>query len=109
MKIGIDYGGTITAAPEFFAVLTQAMLAADHEVHIITASPSRRAIESGLLALGIAYTDIWIPNNCLVSISEWKREIGRRIGLAILIDDDIANLAMSSKGVLGLRIYDGYA
>jgi hypothetical protein len=108
MKLGIDYGGTITAAPEFFAVLAKAMLAADHEVHIVTASPSKRHVESKLLALGIPYTEIWVPGNCTVSVSEWKMETSRKIGLTILIDDDPANLAGSSKRALGLRVYDGH-
>lgn len=105
MKIGIDYGGTITAAPEFFAVLTTAMVAAGHEVHIVTASPSRRHVESSLSMFEVVYTDIWLPDDCFVSIPEWKAELSKKIGLAIFIDDDPANFTGSSREMIGLRIY----
>lgn len=36
MNFGFDVDGTITAAPEAFAALAAALLAAGHEVHVIT-------------------------------------------------------------------------
>lgn len=36
MKIGLDFHGVIDADPEFFAVETELLIKAGHEVHIIT-------------------------------------------------------------------------
>lgn len=105
MNIGIDYGGTITAAPDFFRTLADIMLKAGHEIHVITASPSRRMVESNLRRLQVPYTEIWTPKNSLASISEWKTEMVVKLELAVFIDDDPKNMSMLPDGVTKLRLY----
>jgi hypothetical protein len=104
MNIGIDYGGTITEAPEFFRIFADAMLNAGHMIHVITASPSRGVVESSLRRLHFPYTDIWTQENSLSSIPEWKAEIVVKLGITVFIDDDPVNMSMMPDGMTMLRI-----
>ena len=60
MKIGIDVHGVITDYPEFFSVLTRALIEEEHEVHIITGkSVIDGKIKDKLKLFDIAYTRIF--------------------------------------------------
>lgn len=106
MKIGIDFSGTITKYPGFFRIFAESLMLTGHEVHIVTASPSRQYVASRLQCLGIRYTEIWVPDDILANIPEWKSEIARKIGLTALIDDDPANLAGPPEEIVWMRMFD---
>ena len=55
MKIGLDYHGCLDQAFIFWSVVTNALVSAGHEVHIITGA-RREKIEKELESYKIAYT-----------------------------------------------------
>lgn len=71
MRIGIDFHGVINKKPELFAALSQALVAAGHEIHIIT-GPRRDKVESHLKQFNIAYTHFF-------SIVEFEESKGTEI------------------------------
>lgn len=89
MKIGLDLDFTISELPQFFAILSKALIAEGHEVHIIT---YREKFDTGntiieLNDYGIAYTQLHIPDhNNTLTMEAWKAEIAK-IGLDLMIDD----------------------
>lgn len=67
MKFGFDLDNTISDAPEFFALLSCAAIAAGNEIHIITAREPgdvmRKMVESELLKYGVKWTHIEITSD----------------------------------------------
>lgn len=55
IKIGLDIHGVIDSKPEFFAELSRSLVAAGHEIHIIT-GPPLSAVRDELQKYGIEYT-----------------------------------------------------
>ena len=55
MKFGIDIHGVITENPKLFSALSHALLAAGHEIHIIT-GPRYSKVEPILRKHNIKYT-----------------------------------------------------
>lgn len=100
MKIGVDYSGTITAAPDFFRAFACAMITAGHDIYIISAYPNSHGIEAYLRRFQIPCTNIVTPEDSLVSISEWKSEICESLNLTALIDDDPSNLTGLSSRIM---------
>lgn len=50
MNFGFDVDGTITAAPQAFAAMASALLAAGHEVHVITGTMDAAVTAEHLVA-----------------------------------------------------------
>jgi len=75
MKIGIDYHGVIDAVPEFFAILTQLLIKAGHEVHIITGTKDSPKFRKKLKSLGIKFTHLF-------SISSYHEKRGTKVWYA---------------------------
>lgn len=48
MKVGFDLDNTISEAPAFFSFLSQALISAGHEVHIITGREPSNVMESAI-------------------------------------------------------------
>lgn len=71
IKIGLDIHGVIDARKEFFSALSKTLVAAGHEVHIITGPPVA-AIKDELASYGIEYTHIF-------SIVDYHASIGTDI------------------------------
>ncbi len=55
VKFGFDVHGVIDKNPEFFGEFTKMLVAAGHEVHVITGARLRQ-VEPILKAAGVAYT-----------------------------------------------------
>lgn len=72
IKIGLDIHGVITETPEFWAILSQTMVDAGHEVHILTGPPITKQFTKWLTKLGIKWTHIF-------SIVDHHRAIGTGI------------------------------
>lgn len=68
MKIGLDIHGVIDTNPKFFAAFTEALLAAGHEIHIIT-GPRHSQVEPLLRKWKIKYTHFF-------SIVEYEEKRG---------------------------------
>lgn len=107
MKVGIDLDGTITSLPELFALLTRALVAAGHEVHVITyreiGSETRVAAE--LEESGIHYTGLHLPQD-FSSPPRWKARVATQLGLDLMIEDSPEVLAAMPSGVQRLWIAD---
>jgi hypothetical protein len=68
MKVGLDFHGVINKNPKFFAEFTAALVAAGHEVHIIT-GPHQVKVEPDLKKWKIQYTHFF-------SIVEYEEKRG---------------------------------
>lgn len=72
LKIGLDLHGVITDAAPLFAELSKMLVAAGHEVHIITGPRKSPTLLGELAQHGISYTHIF-------SITDHHIEIGTAI------------------------------
>jgi hypothetical protein len=86
MKVGLDLDFTITEIPEFFSILSEALIKKKHEVHIITYRDEVLETTQLLRDLGISYTKLWLPGET-DDMSQWKARIASDIGLDVMIDD----------------------
>lgn len=69
LKIGIDLHGVATDAQEMFAEFTRTMVAAGHEVHIITGPKVGERLIAEIKALNLSFTHIF-------SITDYHTQIG---------------------------------
>ena len=91
MVIGLDIDDTITQHPEFFSVLSHAMIHSGHKVIIITFREDRQAAEDSLRQWDIAYDELVTSTlgQCMeYGTNEWKAEMCRRYNVDIFFDDD---------------------
>lgn len=71
-KLALDIHGVSDQAPEFFAELTHALIAAGCEVHILTGSEQTDKVEEVLKEFGIEYTHFF-------SITDYHKSIGTEV------------------------------
>jgi len=88
VNIGIDIDGTISAAPEFFAVLTRTFRREGHKVYIITYREPMavEATRRELADWGIEYDDMHLCGNA-EDMGPWKAKIAKLLDLDIMFDD----------------------
>lgn len=105
LRVGIDLDDTITAAPGVFSLLAGAMIAAGHEVHIVTYRPdsSVELIGEDLKSLGVPWTHIHHPTGFGEAAAAWKRSIAQREQLDLLIDDDAGVIEAVADVLVALR------
>ena len=91
MVVAFDIDDTITRHPQFFAFLTQALIAAGHRVLIITFRSDRMSTESDLRDWGIGWTTLITSSleACLeTGVDEWKSSECRKAGVDVFFEDD---------------------
>lgn len=72
LKIAIDIHGVIDSLPELFSLITELMVGANHEVHVLTGSKWNKEIEDQLESFGIKYTHHF-------SITDYHLSIGTKM------------------------------
>ncbi|MGE0434654.1 MAG: HAD family hydrolase [Planctomycetota bacterium] len=104
MKIGLDLDGTITAAPEFFRIVAEALLQAGHEVHVITWRRPEflKRTQRTLDELGMRYSALHVPEiaDTLKPVELWKARVVVELGIELMIDDSadvLGNLPTTVK------------
>ena len=98
MRIGLDLDDTVTGRdglPAFFALLSQALVRAGHEVHIISFryDESRKATLSELRELGIWFTALHLTTAAGPAPAAWKARLAEQLGLDVMVEDSLENLA----------------
>ena len=91
MVVAFDIDDTISRHLPFFAFLTQALIAAGHQVLIITFREDRLATESDLRGWGIGWTTLITSTleACLeTGVDEWKSSECRKAGVDVFFEDD---------------------
>jgi len=108
MNIGIDIDGTITAAPEFFAVLTRAFRQAGHKVYIVTYRQplAVQSTRDELARWGIEYDDMHLCGNA-EDMGQWKAKIAGLLDLDVMFDDMPAALCRMGPSVTRFWLCDG--
>ena len=108
MKIGLDYWNVCSHHPGYFRELAVLMLAAGHEVHIISAVGANRA---GTVLDEVAGLDIPVTGVHEVVFShprrspELKAARALELGITVFYDDrDDVCAAMTAKGILAMRV-----
>ena len=92
MVVGLDIDDTITLHPEFFAIISRALVAAGHRVVVITFRDDRVTTEADLRAWGIVYSELVLgtANEVLsAGVDEWKGAVCRRHGVEVFFEDDL--------------------
>jgi hypothetical protein len=110
MKIGLDLDFTITTVPEFFAVISKALMDVGHEVHVITFrdASSREETRRELVEMGINFSGLHLPSDTVSSAPDWKAEVAKDIGLDIMFEDSPENLAAMPDGVINFLVCDPF-
>lgn len=72
MKLGLDIHGVIDHKPKVWSAITHALVAAGHEVHIITGQELSTKLTDFLAAMDIKYTHLF-------SITTYHKEQGTEI------------------------------
>lgn len=107
MRIGLDLDETISALPAFFSVISQALVAAGHEVHVITYREpgTEDGVRAELAGHGIAFTDVHLPARGDLP-APWKASVAGRLGLELMFEDSPENLAAMPPGVGRMWLVD---
>jgi hypothetical protein len=108
MIIGLDLDGTISELPELFSLLSQALVEAGHEVHVITFRDPRSEdeVRVELAEHGIRYTGLHLPAMDVSSMEEWKGTLAAELGLDAMFEDSPEVLAAMPPGVKRVWICD---
>ena len=91
MVVGMDIDDTITRHPPFFSFLARALLAAGHEVIIITFREDPEATKALLEEWNINYTRLITSSieACFEhGVNEWKAAVCRENRVEIFFEDD---------------------
>ena len=91
MIIGFDVDQTITRCPQFFAVMSDALVSAGHTVLIITFRVDRECTEHDLKEWGVRYSKlITYPPELVIDDDPdaWKAQVCRRHDVDVFVDDD---------------------
>jgi hypothetical protein len=105
MKIGIDLDDTITAMPEFFAIITKALIQ-KHQIYIITYRDGREATIIDLNDYNISYTELIMPNDNDETPQAFKSRVATELGIDLMIDDSPENLSEMPPGVKRMWMCD---
>ena len=108
MKYGIDIDGTISFLPEFFALLTKALIDNGHEVHIITyrSKSNRFDTMKDLENWSISYTELHMAGYSDSPMHLWKASLAEKLNIDVMFDDSIEIIAAMPKKVKRLWIHD---
>jgi hypothetical protein len=108
MMIGIDLDHTISAIPEFFSVMTSALVTAGHEVHVITYREvgTEEDVREELRDFGIHYTALHLPPVPGLAPSAWKCALAKELGIEVMIEDSPEVLSRMPPKVQRLWLCD---
>ena len=109
MVVAFDIDDTITRHPKFFSLLTKALVAAGHDVIIITYREDREPTNKALAEWDIAYTKLVTSRtNDLLSHGpdEWKAEICRQFSVEIIFEDMHEVIQHIDKSVVTFMLVD---
>ena len=107
MRIGIDLDETISALPEWFAVLSEAMISGGHEVHVITYREpgTEEDVKRELAEHHIRHTVVHLPPPGIDPPS-WKSALATRLELDLMIEDSPEVLARMPAGTARMWLCD---
>ena len=110
MKVGLDYHDTISAHPDAFRQLATALLAAEHEVHIISAvGPNHvkqytKEIKRSKVPATAVHMLVYDRH---YQAPKLKLEKCIDIGINLFIDDRADTCALlAAHGILALKVYN---
>ena len=109
MVIGLDIDGTINRHPEFFALLSDALMSAGHDVIVITFRENRKSATDDLIGWGIRFSKLvtWsFQDNPGDDMYEWKGRICDDMKVEVLFDDDPQVLCALRPKVLSMMVVD---
>jgi len=90
MRVAFDIDDTITPCPEFFAIISEALMAGGHDVHIISYRRDREEAENELAGYGVKYREMHLPSDedlNSVGFYEWKAQVCRRLRIDVFFED----------------------
>ena len=94
MRIGIDLDETISALPEWFSLLTKAVVTSGHEIAIVAyrEAGTEPAIIAELEGHGVSFTGLHVPAES-VDPPTWKSHLAEKLKLDLMIEDSPEVLA----------------
>ena len=109
MVIGIDIDETITRNPNFFSVLSEALIAAGQDVIIITFREDIQSTEKALKDWGIGYTKLvtsTLEQHLEFGVNEWKNRVCQEHSVDVFIEDSPEVLKHMDPSILSLMVVD---
>ena len=109
MVIALDIDDTITRHPEFFAVLSDALVRSGHRVIIITLRWERTSTEQDLAEWGIQYDALYMASDDefdITGFDEWKAQVCEQEGVDVFFEDSPEILRHVDSKVLCLMAVD---
>ena len=105
LRVGIDIDETITAEPELFACLSQALVKAGHQVHILTfrGPHLKDETEKFLKELGIEYPGLHMGEH-YVDL-ELKASWAKQLNLDVVFEDRVEVLDNLPETVRKILIF----
>ena len=104
MKIALDIDGTISDSPEFFSLISKAIMAQGGEVHVISYrwEETRFRTEEELDSWGISYTRLHLPADTVRprDCPAWKASIVTEQGIEVVFEDQPEVLEAMPEGVV---------
>ena len=91
MRVALDIDDTITRCPTFFSLISKALIAAGHDVFVISYRQNREAAEQELKSeYDIAFNEIILPTKEELDkegFFGWKANACRRLSIDIFFED----------------------
>ena len=91
MRVALDIDDTITRCPEFFSFISKAMMAAGHDVYVISYRDNQQAVEEELRDIhNIAFRQVVLPSEDDFrdqGFYEWKANVCRSLKIDIFFED----------------------
>jgi len=109
MRVALDIDDTITRHPEFFALVSKALIDAGHAVYVISYREGQDEVEGDLREMGIAFTEVILPAaGELVEqgFYEWKANVCKRLEIGIFFEDMPEVVNELDQSTLGLVPFD---
>ena len=108
MNIGLDLDGTISEMPVLFSMLSNALIATEHKIYIITYRDDEiEDLKNELHSYEIAYTEIFMPDpGSKVDPAKWKSELAKKLELDVMFEDSPEVLSEMPEKVKRIWICD---
>lgn len=116
MRIAFDIDDTITRCPEFFAVVTKALMASGHKVYIVSYREYRGFAEEDLAEHCVSFDELVLPteeelrrtppSGWRANAARWKADVCRRLQIDVLFEDMPDVIAALDKSTVAFMAVD---
>jgi hypothetical protein len=112
MRVALDIDDTITRCPPFFSLISKALIAAGHQVFVISYRMDQEAVEQELRHVyDLAFSEVILPTSQELDregFYNWKANACRRLEIDIFFEDMPEVINELDPSVVAFMPYDAY-